>query len=101
MTYDNYQDYLDRKRRQYGKQFDSSDLGEQFIPYYGTGKRIEVTTTYDNGETRVRRGTVGVTTGWKPVFLLMSRVNCSGSSDVLRKSDRVTAVIRYGKRVSQ
>lgn len=31
----------------------------------------------------VKTGTVGVTSGWKPVFLLMARRNCIGSSTVL------------------
>lgn len=77
-----------------GPGFDPAALeaADQFAPYFRTGTRIKVTTTHPDGETYVRTGTVGVTSGWRPVFLLMHRSSDHGSSDVLRASDRITGI---------
>jgi hypothetical protein len=85
-----YSDYLARKQREHGAKFDSSDLAAQFVPYYESGARIKVRTHYGEEIT----GTVGVTTGWRPCFLLMRRSNSFGSSDLMRADDRVIAVQR-------
>jgi hypothetical protein len=90
---DSFQNYLTRKMNQYGQQFCSHDLAPQFIPYFNSQERIEVEIRYGGKVVEVRRGTVGVTTGWKPVFLLMHRVNETGSTDTLRLEDRVVKVI--------
>lgn len=71
--------------------YSSLDAAGQFKPYF-RGPRIKVTTTYPDGETFTRFGTVGVTTGWRPVFLLMKRSDSVGSSDVLGPDDKVVAV---------
>ena len=81
-------EYLKRKRAEYGEKFDASDLAPQFIPYYESGERIEVVSSWGT-----RRGRIGITTGWRPAFLLMCRVSARGSSDVLRADDKVTRVI--------
>ena len=83
----NYSELLNRKRREYGEKFDPSDLAEQFRPYFGTGQRIKVNFGHE-----VVTGTVGVTTGWKPGFLLMRRIDSIGSSYLLSKSDKIEAV---------
>lgn len=75
--------YLIKKEVQYGEQFDPSDLAEQFKPYYATDERIKV--QFSTGE--IKSGTVGVTTGHKPVFLLMLRKNSTGSSWTLSDKD--------------
>lgn len=96
-TMSRYTEYCERKHRvyaNYANQFDASDLASQFVEYFDSGDRIEVTTSYPSGEQWIRRGRVGITSGWKPVFLLMARRNCLGSSDVLGTSDIVTRVIR-------
>jgi hypothetical protein len=80
-----FDEYLDQKRAQYGDRFDTSELHSQFIPYFRTGQRIRV----QSGE-HVRTGTVGVTTGWKPAFLLIHRSSDHGSADVLSAQDQVT-----------
>jgi hypothetical protein len=89
----NYQDAITGGKNRYGDKFSDTHLAPQFIRYYESQQRIEVTTTYENGETWIRRGTVGMTTGWVPCFILMGRVSDSGSSDVLKATDKVTAVI--------
>lgn len=50
-------------------------------------------TTYGD-EVVERTGTVGITTGWHPAFLLMSRSSAMGSSDVLSARDVIVAVKR-------
>lgn len=72
------------------KTFDPSDLAPQFVPYFNERKtRIEVETTFADGTTHRRTGYVGITTGWKPAFLLMHASNHHGSSDVLSVNDKV------------
>lgn len=50
--------------------------------------RVKVETAYydENGvllATWVRTGTVGKTTGWRPAYLIMARVDSVGSSDLV------------------
>lgn len=84
----NIKQYLDAKHREVGDKFDTSEIAPEFFRYYGTGIRLEVT-----GPSGVRRGTVGVTSGWRPMFLLMHRKSDIGSSDVLTKEDKVTGIV--------
>jgi hypothetical protein len=85
-----YSDYLARKIEEFGvEKFDPTDLAYQFIPYFNSGERVKVSF---KGEEQPRFGTIGVTTGWKPSFLLMRRSNQVGSSDLLGKFDKVVAV---------
>ncbi len=79
-----YQEFLARKQAEYGSQFDPSDLDPRFISYYENGKRIWVS---DFGH--VTSGTVGVTTGWRPVFLLMSSSRARGSSTTLTRKTKI------------
>lgn len=84
----NFSDYLEAKKKQYDDIFDESELAKEFIPYFENGYRIEVSI---NGV--VMRGRVGVTTGWRPVFLLMLRRNSHGSSWILKHSDKALRVV--------
>lgn len=81
-----YNEYLRRKQKQYGKMFDPSDLNKDFIPYFDSGERIKV----DFGN-EVKTGTVGVTTGWKPCFLLMRYRTSTGSVYTIGPNDKVVA----------
>jgi hypothetical protein len=85
----NYQDYLKRKTAQYGDKFDPSDLAPAFVPFFENGQRIEVDL---NGE--IKRGTVGITTGWRPVFLLVLTKRSLGSSWTLDPSCKILKVIK-------
>lgn len=90
---------LARFRNRHGDKFVPPKASDRQKEYFGTGQRVEVTTTYPSGETYVRRGTIGITTGWAPALLLMHRRGSMGSSDVLRADDQITAVIdSKGKR---
>ena len=79
-----YRHFIARKKVQYGEKFDSSALSKKFIRYFETGQRIEV----DFG-CEVKRGTVGVTTGWRPVFLLILRRNSTGSIYTLSDNNKI------------
>lgn len=79
--------YVQRAKREHGEQFDPSTLAPKFAPFLRTGQRIRVQT----GEF-IRTGTVGVTTGWRPAFLLMHRSSDHGSWDVLSQNDVITHV---------
>lgn len=85
----NLREHIQRKQREYGDTFDASDLNPAFSRYFETGERIKARVY---GETVT--GTVGMTTGWKPVFLLMRRANAIGSSYCLGKDAQVLAVKR-------
>jgi len=92
----NYDEMVADKKAQYGGKFDPSDLDPRFVQYFNSGERIRVDTPLTYGKVMSRTGTVGVTTGWRPAFLLIHRSNASGSIDLLLPPDnnRITAVKR-------
>ena len=77
-----YEDFVQRGKMRYGGQFDTSQLNPKFIPHFNSGGRIEA-----DIRGQAIRGTVGVTTGWRPAFLLLPRVDSSGSSIVIHMYD--------------
>ena len=95
-----YQDFINRKSVQYGDKFDPSDLAPKFIPYFESGERIKIDCVGLDDEGRdvyghyIITGTIGVTTGSRPVFLLMARSNSSGSGNTISGRDRIIAVKR-------
>ena len=95
-----YEGLVARKKKEYpggkGKtKFSTVSLAEQFIPAFNSGKRIRV--RFSTGE--VLSGTVGMTGGWKPSFLLMLTSRSIGSSWLLGKKDKIvpdtTPIKRY------
>lgn len=86
-------DILAEKRKKFGNKADISDLAEKFAEYWITGERIKVKFVY--GE--VKSGKVGITTGWKPVFILMLTSRSRGSSYTLAKEDKIIAIGKPGK----
>ena len=89
---DRFDEYKRRKTKEYGDKFDTSDLNPSFIPYFRTGQRVEV--EFDYG--KVVRGFIGVTTGWKPVFLLLRTRRSISSFYTISQGDKVVRVItRY------
>jgi len=81
-----YDDLIARKKNEYGKKFSTADLDKRFIKYFNSGERIKV-----NDYGRVIYGNVGVTTGFKPVFLMIRHSRQIGSSDVISKKTRIIA----------
>jgi hypothetical protein len=86
----NYQEYIARKKQEHKEKFDSSDLASQFIKYYENHKRIEI--EFSHGKVR---GFVGITTGWKPCFLLMKTKRSISSSYTLREEDKIIRELNY------
>lgn len=82
-----FSEYLNEKKMQYGDKFDSSELDKRFIPYFENGQRIEVETMGMR-----KRGTIGITTGWRPAFLLMLTKRSLGSSYTLGKDDKIVNI---------
>ena len=83
-----YADYLARKYREFGAQFDTSDLNPAFVAAFEHRGRITVSFKDSSGqEIERKRGTVGVTTGWKPAFLLVLTKRSLGSSHVIGQND--------------
>jgi hypothetical protein len=83
-------DLIAKGKEKYGKHFDDRDLVRKFIPFYESGQRIEV----DFGYGTIKRGTVGVTTGWIPEFILLLRRDSFGSSYTLSNKDKIVKVIK-------
>ena len=81
----NFKDYIRSKMDEYGNLFNPEDLNPAFVKYFESGERITVDFGYEK-----KRGTIGVTTGWKPCFLLMLKINSSGSSYTIGKNDKVS-----------
>lgn len=84
-----YQDFIERAKARHGERFDPSDLAPQFVEAYNSQARIEVLMSYGEKE----RGRVGVTTGWKPCFILMARVDSIGSSTLLGADDKILKIV--------
>lgn len=97
---ESFENYLTRKRNSYGSQFDSSDLIPEFIKYFESGERVKVEWKFGDKYTEVLTGTIGITTGYKPVFLLMRTKKSIGSPYVIYKDEcRIVAVKKGNKYV--
>ena len=84
----NYKKLVERWRRKWGEKFSESNLNPGFIKFYESGERIEVDFGYEK-----KRGRVGVSVGWWPVFILILRVNSAGSCHVIGKSAKYVRTI--------
>lgn len=79
---------------------DTSELDPRFAEYHRTGERVEV--TYDDGTTE--RFYVGVSTGWRPVYLTIKTRRSLGGGPIGRYerehivSIRGLATYRNGRR---
>ena len=86
----NYEKLISNKTKEYREKFDCSDLNVDFIKYFNSQERITVSFCDSEGkECEVKRGRIGVTTGWKPVFLLMLTTRSIGSVWAIGKNDKV------------
>jgi hypothetical protein len=86
-------------RAKHGEKFDSSDLDDRFARYYFSKERIKVKTSELNVfNSDILFGTVGVSTGYKPIFLLMNSIRARGSSILLNKDYEILGVQQVGQR---
>lgn len=85
-----YENLIAERKQKYPDTFRDSKLNQAFIQYFNNQKRITVDFCGANGEVyESKRGTIGVTTGWVPVFLLMLTKRSVGSSYTIGPNDRV------------
>ena len=84
----NYNDYLSRALYRHGDKFTCKNLSNQFIKYYNNQQRIEV----NFGDGLIKRGRVGITTGWAPVFILLLTKRSRGSSFTLSDQDTIRRI---------
>jgi hypothetical protein len=88
-----YADFLARATRTHGDRFTPPLEADRFARYlHDYTVRVTVERVYPSGETWRRTGYIGVTTGWSPAFLLLTRITSRGSSDVLGAGDRIVSV---------
>ena len=80
----NYGDFVARAKQQHGVKFDDSSLNPAFISAFNSQERITVDFGYET-----KRGRIGVTSGWKPCFLLLPRVDSTGSSYTINQTDKI------------
>lgn len=83
-----WQHFLLRKYEEYGERFSVEGINQDFIRYYESQQQVKV--RFEYGE--VKTGRIGVTTGWKPCFLLMIRANSLGSSWTIGPKDKIIAI---------
>ena len=90
----NFNEYLERKQKEHGEKFDKSDLNADFIFAYESGERVEVQFRNDKGVVyETKRGRIGITTGWKPCFLLMLTRRSIGSSYTIGKKEVIKSYV--------
>ena len=77
MSQSDFNNYVERARAQHGDRLDLSELPEKFRPYFR--ERIRVRAPW-GGDRPEKNGVLGVTTGWRPIFILMLRTGAVGSS---------------------
>lgn len=97
-----FKEYLERKKsvKEYGDEFDSSDLDRRFAGYYGTKTRLKIKVySHIKDYSHIMYGTVGVSSGWKPVFILLASSRAQGSSAVLNSNCEILGVKRPGEKI--
>ena len=84
-----FKEYFERKKssKEYGSSFDPTNLSAKFRKYYGTETRIKVLI-----DGQVVCGMVGVTTGWKPSFILLPTKRSQGSTVILSTKNTVIGI---------
>ncbi len=68
-----------------GHELDESELDQRFTRYYKNGQRVEVTYTWDSGETEKERFYIGKSTGWKPIYIALKRVDSIGGCGIMSR----------------
>jgi hypothetical protein len=78
-----YEAYCERKTAEYGARFVRPSGSAELVAAFNDGGRYEVDINGPGFERYVKRGRVGITTGWQPCFLLMLTRRSMGSSITL------------------
>lgn len=102
MSNKNYMEQLVAiKRAQIGVEFDPSSLQQEFARYYFSKERIKIKfwTKIPGSEEcqfEFMTGTVGITTGWKPSFILLRTSRSISSNIILSDDAQIIAVQQKG-----
>jgi hypothetical protein len=83
-----YADVVDRGAAKYGERFDESGLIKEFRRYYESGRQVQV--RFAGGPTLT--GTIGISAGAAPTFMLMPLSGSAWSADMIGPHDEVIAV---------
>ena len=83
-----YEEAMEQGKRKWGDKFVPPKVTTEQRAFF-RGPRVEVVSP--SGYTR--RGTISITTGWMPSLMLMHRRGQTGSWDLLKVDDIVTAWI--------
>lgn len=82
-----YREMIARRKAEFGERFSPCYLDPRFVPFFESGQRIKVSMSGTE-----MTGTVGVTTGWQPAFLLMRSARAISSPWPLGPADKILAV---------
>lgn len=89
-----YEDMVERFTKKYGDKFTEIDLDQWFRPFYDSQQRIQVEYV---GSLGFHYGTVGITSGWRPTFILMKTKTARSSSVTLNSNILITGINVYGR----
>lgn len=84
--------FLKTKHAEYPGRFAAGLLDPRFVRFYESGERIRVKTCG-----QILTGTVGVTSGWMPVFILMPTRHSLGSRWTLGPKDQILGIKTRGR----
>ena len=96
----NYTTFVESKKEQYSDTFSEENINKDFIPYFNSQEKVKVEYTYKSGVKETYTGTIGITTGWKPCFLLMRTERSRGSSYTISDICKVIAVKKGSKYIA-
>jgi hypothetical protein len=82
--------YLAGKAQIFGEKFDASDLNPNCITHYNAGHKRRIKVRWRDG--LEQWGCLGITTGWRPTFLLMHNRRAIGSGNTLPNDGSFTIV---------
>lgn len=99
MGYADFSKAIERGAYQWGDKYSAPVTNDLQRRFFGS-QRVEVTSYDKLGQpVYVRRGTIGISSGWSPVLLLMHTRRALGSWDHLGADDEITAIIdKHGRR---
>ena len=86
----NYNAVISRRKMEYPGSFDACNLNQSFVHAFESQDRVTVEfRTADGTVYETKRGRIGVTTGWKPCFILMLTTRSIGSMWCIGPNDRI------------
>ena len=83
-------DYLEIKEREFGREFVPPVNADLLSEYVNSGIRLEV-----DADGCIERGFIGLTTGWRPCFILLRTKRSSGSGICLDGNVKILRILNY------